>query len=136
MHLSTEQAQAILTPFVCTHVRPLESDADKQQVQQALLCLTQQSDYQTLGVCAESLAEGLQALQTYLQALGHPITVNTSHLPAIAGGVYLKFNTQRQSLHCDSYTGEYRGVLVTCQSNQPNAVGGTYGHLPLDLFNL
>ncbi|MGL5508894.1 MAG: DUF1824 family protein [Microcoleaceae cyanobacterium] len=48
--------------------------------------------------------------------------------------MYIKFNGMKQTYHLDSYQGEYRGVLVSCQSSDPQMVNGTYGHLPLDLF--
>jgi len=50
------------------------------------------------------------------------------------GAVYIKYNTQRQASYLDSYTGTYRGVLVSCQSENDQLVG-TYGHFPLDLFS-
>ncbi len=37
------------------------------------------------------------------------------------------------SYYLDQYTGEYRGVLVSCQS-EDDLIAGTYGHFPLDLF--
>jgi hypothetical protein len=52
----------------------------------------------------------------------------------IDGAIYIKFNGMKQTYHLDSYQGEYRGVLVSCQSSDPQMVNGTYGHLPLNLF--
>ncbi|NES92001.1 DUF1824 family protein, partial [Okeania sp. SIO2B9] len=40
----------------------------------------------------------------------------------------------KESYHLESYIGEYRGVLVSCQSAEDTGINGTYGHLPLDLF--
>ncbi|MDJ0594500.1 MAG: DUF1824 family protein [Pleurocapsa sp. MO_226.B13] len=47
--------------------------------------------------------------------------------------VYLKFSTQKMSYYSSEYTGEYRGVLVSIQS-EDDLIAGTYGHFPLDLF--
>ena len=38
------------------------------------------------------------------------------------------------SYYLDDYIGKYRGVLVSCQSEDDKIVG-TYGHFPLDLFS-
>jgi len=88
-----------------------------------------------LGVCASSLQEGFSALTPYLEAIGYnPATLEDSGFE-FEGPVYIKFNGKRESYHADSYTGEYRGVLVSCQSEDGEGVNGTYGHLPLDLFS-
>jgi predicted ATP-grasp superfamily ATP-dependent carboligase len=132
--LTVQQARKILEAFSCTQGKVLESETEKQQVRQALLFLTSLSDYQTLGICADSEAQALEALHSYLKALGYMKMVEAEASPNAKDGVYLKFNTQRQSLYWDAYSGEYRGVLVTCQMNTPSDLGGTYGHFPLNLF--
>jgi hypothetical protein len=103
-------------------------------IRQALLLLTSESDYQNLGICADSATQGLLALETYLQALGYKANLDHSDITSFAGSVYIKFNTQQESYYLDSYMGKYRGVLVSCQSSQNESINGTYGHLPLDLF--
>ncbi|HEY9658957.1 MAG TPA: DUF1824 family protein [Allocoleopsis sp.] len=45
----------------------------------------------------------------------------------------MKFNPNASSCYADSYTGEHRGVLVSCQSAD-DGINEMYGHLPLDLF--
>lgn len=132
-NLNVEQAQKILKEFSCTDTKSVDSEAQKALIRQALLLLTSKSDSQNLGVCADSTAQGFLALETYLQALGYKINLDQADTTSGVGPVYIKFSTQRESYYLDSYTGKYRGVLVTCQSLH-DEINGTYGHLPLDLF--
>nr|WP_275574949.1 DUF1824 family protein [Neosynechococcus sphagnicola] len=126
----------MLAAYSCNQNTPINSSQEKIQVRQALLAVIGEFDYQTLGICADTMTEAFQALQSYLQGFGLAFGAETQleSLPATTGGVYLKFNTQRQSFYSDTYTGSYRGVLVTCQSHDPQRSGATYGHFPLDLF--
>jgi len=110
------------------------AEAQKQPVRDALLWLNDMSEYQTLGICAEGLAEAETALKGYVTALSQPIQVD---LPADqAGAVFLKFNTLKNAWYLDGYSGESRGVLVTYHTSEPELedVNGTYGPFPLDLF--
>jgi hypothetical protein len=135
VELTRQQAEAILQDFVCTQGRVISSMAEQHQVQQAMIKVVQLSDYQTIGICADTVEQALVALDGYLQAFGQTRNSVATSVPNLESGVYLKFNTQRRSLYWDAYVGPYRGVLVTCQSDQPDGAGGTYGHLPLSLFN-
>ena len=105
--------------------------SDKSCVREALLTVVQLSDYQILGICADTLAEGQQALKTYSAALGYAPDVREG---AIAGSVYIKFNPKSGLCYAESYTGEHRGVLVSCQSAYESGINEMYGHLPLNLF--
>jgi hypothetical protein len=90
------------------------------------------SDYQILGVCADTAEQAIAALHTYLQAFG------LTDLPvpaAIAGVVYLKYNPKTGLCYLKPYEGEHRGVLVSCQSAYDGDVNETFGHFPLDLFD-
>jgi Domain of unknown function (DUF1824) len=133
--LTLQQAEAILQPFNSTQPPLIRPGNEQLVIRQALLQLTCLSEYQTLGICADGFMEGMNALNQYLNALGHAEFRQSLAQPIPEGAVYLKYNTQRQTLYCDAYTGPYRGVLVTCQSHQLNGSGGTYGHLPIDLFS-
>ncbi len=114
--------------------KSVDSESEKDLIRQALLLLTSKCDYQNLGICADSTAQGFLALETYLRALGYEATLERADISSLVGPVYIKFNTQRESCYLDSYTGKYRGVLVSCQSSQDESINGTYGHLPLELF--
>lgn len=133
--LAIAEAEKILKEYSCLQIKTVDSISEKKTLQQALLTLAKNSDYQMLGVCADQLDAGKTALISYLQALGY-----TPNLPEqlvnnqIDGAIYIKFNGMKQTYHSDSYQGEYRGVLVSCQSSDPQMVNGTYGHLPLNLF--
>ena len=74
-------------------------------------------------------------MSSYLKALGDEVTINYN-ITSFEGAVYIKFNGQNQKYYLDSYTGTYRGVLVSCQSSMYDSINGTYGYLPLDLFVL
>lgn len=133
-NLTIEQAQTILASFSCTNTKSVDLESEKALIRQALLLLTSQSDYQNLGICADSVAQGFLALETYLQALGYKSTLDPADTTSVFDPVYIKFNTERQSYYLDSYIGKYRGVLVSCQSSHDESINGTYGHFPLDLF--
>ncbi|MCL1463217.1 DUF1824 family protein [Argonema galeatum] len=133
-NLTVEQAQKILQQYSCTEVKPIESVSEKALVREALLLITNLSDYQNLGICADTATEGFSALESYLKGLGYKISLNTANILSEKDGVYIKFNTKKQSYYLDSYTGKYRGVLVSCQSSENESISGTYGHFPLNLF--
>ena len=134
-HLSIKEAQKILEAFNCTGSQTV-TQSEKVLIRQALLLLTNLSDYQNLGICADNAAQGFTALESYLKALGYEAPLEQVDSKSLVGPVYIKFSTQRGSYYLDSYTGQYRGVLVSCQSLANESVNGTYGHLPLDLFML
>lgn len=111
------------------------SSTQKQSVRSALLWLNDISDYQTLGICADSVSTAELALKSYVAALSQPINVD---LPTAPGAVFLKFNTLKNAWYLDSYSGNSRGVLVTYHTSEADMddVNGTYGPFPLDLFNV
>lgn len=128
--LTLEQAHQLLKRFDCLKPTSDITPAERDALQQALHRVASHSDYQILGICAETLAQAVQALETYATALGYDVVPN---LPAIDGAVYVKFNPKAGSCYTDSYAGAYRGVLVSCQSAD-EGINEMYGHLPLDLF--
>ena len=75
-----------------------------------------------------------EGLSNYLKALGYENALDIASLSPQENAVYLKFNTQKNSHYLDSYDGDYRGVLISCQSEDDN-ISGTYGYFPLDLFD-
>lgn len=114
--------------------KPAElSDAQKLSIRESLLWLNENSEYQTLGICASSIKEAEAALKGYVAALSQPINVD---IPAQEGAVFLKFNTLKNAWYLDGYAGDSRGVLVTYHTSEPELddVNGTYGPFPLDLF--
>lgn len=128
--LDLEAAHSILKGFSSLK-RGGEEPQDRDRIQQALLLAASQSDYQILGVCADSLEQGLGALSGYAKALGYSPNLN---LEPVEGSVYIKFNPNGRS-YASPYGGEHRGVLVSCQSAEETDVNEMYGHLPLDLFD-
>jgi hypothetical protein len=129
--LSLLDAQAQLAALNCRENQAIANPQERASLRQALLQVAAAADYHIFGVCADSLEQGVAALESYLQALGYPTEVA---LNSVEGSVYIKCNPGRKLCYAQPYTGEYSGVLVSCQSDDPDGVNDTYGHFPLDLF--
>ena len=132
-NLTLREAQKILAPFNCIETKSVDSESEKALIRQALLLLAENSDYQILGICAETPEQGLIALKSYAKALGYEASLDISKAE---GSVYIKFNPLTGLCYFESYTGKHRGVLVSCQSSYQDGINEMYGHLPLDLFIL
>ncbi len=132
--LTPAEAEKILNAFICTNNQSVDSSEEKSAIRAALVLLSNLSDYQMLGICADTVEQGLLAAESYLKALGYTVTLNREAIAPVEGAAYIKYNTLKGSYYADSYTGQYRGVLVSCQSASEGGINGTYGHLPLDLF--
>ncbi len=104
----------------------------RSQICEALDYLTKQADYHIFGICAETTHQGLQALQNYAAHFRYELP--DSDLPAIADGVYIKYNPRSRRYHADNYKGAYRGVLISLHTDFADGYSGTHGHFPLDLF--
>ena len=70
-------------------------------------------------------------MTSYIQALGYKFT---PEVPPVEGPIYIKYNPKLRSCHSDTYVGDHRGVLVSCQSEYDDDVNELFGHLPLELF--
>jgi hypothetical protein len=125
---SPEEAHRILKQFDGFDAVVQES---KDLIGRSLLLMASESDYQMLGICSDTLAQGLQALDHYAKALGYVPDLN---LEPVEGSVYIKFNPNGGKCYASPYVGEHRGVLVSCQSGEGDGINEMYGHLPLDLF--
>lgn len=130
-HLSVEEAQALLQEFNCSATRVVTSESEKALIRQAVLVVSRYSDYQILGICADTATQGIAALASYAKALGYQPNLD---LNSVDGSVYIKFNPATSLCYLNSYSGEHRGVLVSCQSPASGVINEMYGHLPLDLF--
>lgn len=119
-------AQTLLASFDCQ----TPPEIDPSQLREALLQVAQASDYQFLGICADSIDQAKSALATYAKALNY----SPCDLPDLAGAVYVKFNGRSGGGYAEPYGGFSRGVLVSCQSADADGVNATYGPLPIDLF--
>ncbi len=133
--LTFSEAHALLKQVDCGRMSSIHPSThpwnDRDRLQQALQLVTERSDYQIFGVCADSFQQGMEALSSYLSALGH----NTNPtLQPIQGSIYIKFKPNSDVCYVESYTGSHRGVLVSCQSYYADGISEMYGHLPLDLF--
>ena len=130
-------AVKFLKIFSCTEPTPNLEPSQAQKLRTTLLLVTQEAEWENIGICADNLTQAITALQSYLQALGykhnldHQVKEQTEIKPTEP--VYIKFNTQKMSLYADSYTGNSRGVLVATQGAEESALG-TFGYFPLDLF--
>jgi hypothetical protein len=129
--LTIAEARRFLNKFNCLDIAPILDASEKALVRQALILITKLSDYQILGICADTAEEGILAMKTYSRALGYEAPNN---LPTTEGPVYIKLNGKNGLCYLDSYAGHHRGVLVSCQSYYEGGINEMYGHLPLDLF--
>lgn len=111
------------------------SAEQRESIRQCLQILTEAADYHTIGMCADNQTIGLTALQSYAKYFGYDITADlVTALSTVDGSVYLKFNPRSNRLYVDTYQGDYRGGLVSFQSDLADGYSGTHGHFPLDLF--
>ncbi|MGB7412805.1 MAG: DUF1824 family protein [Thermosynechococcaceae cyanobacterium] len=125
--IALQQAHEVLITF-----EGAEPSSDTQRIQEALRCVTTTSDDQILGILADSFTEGIDALNDYTKALGYAVK---EPLEFIEGPIYIKFNPQTDLCYCEPYSGEHRGVLVSCQSAVAGGLNHMYGHLPLKLWS-
>ncbi|MEO0012394.1 MAG: hypothetical protein RLZZ535_783 [Cyanobacteriota bacterium] len=131
--LTLDKALKILKSYDCAQVTNTELLIEPVQLRKSLLLVTSLSSSQNLGICADDSQQGFSALASYLEAFGYQSSLEQEKIAQSSEPVYLKFSTQKMSYYSDKYTGEYRGVLVACQS-EDDLIAGTYGHFPLDLF--
>jgi Domain of unknown function (DUF1824) len=129
---SVQSAQQLLRQYMCINLGASAEGLDRATVRAALQTVAAASEYQILGICADDAAQGINALQAYLAALNYADQPVVSE--EIAGPIYIKYNPKLGRCYADSYIGEHRGVLVSCQSAYEDEVNETFGHLPLDLF--
>jgi Domain of unknown function (DUF1824) len=133
---TTENIRAVrqrLAQFSCLATPPKLSESKRQALREDLLWFSEQAEYETLGICADTIEQAQTALMAYIAALGCPMTIT---LPEHAGVVYVKFNTLKQTWYVDDYPGPSRGVLVAFHTSEPelDKINGTYGPFPFDLF--
>ena len=135
INLTLDKALKILKSYDCAEPTNTEIPAQPEQLRNSLLLVTSLSSSQNFGICADDLQQSFATLTSYLEALGyrHQINLEQESISQSSEPVYLKFNTQKMSYYSKEYTGEYRGVLVSIQS-EDDLIVGTYGHFPLDLF--
>ncbi|CEJ46433.1 DUF1824 family protein [Umezakia ovalisporum] len=130
-NLTVSEAKKILNKFNCLDIAPILKPSEKVLVRRALILVSRLSDYQILGICADTAEEGILAMRTYSHAFGYEVPTN---LPTPEGSVYIKLNGKNGLCYLDSYAGHHRGVLISCQSYNEGGINEMYGHLPLDLF--
>ncbi len=133
------ETQAALKYLQVFSVKPesvdVSSEVERERLRSHLLQITRLADYHNLGVCADRGMAGFTALAHYLTALGYPVPFNLVQLPAITEPVYIKFNGKTLVHYHDRYTGDYRGVLISCLSSDYEPLNGTFGYFPLTLFD-
>ena len=122
-----------LAQFSRLETPPVLSDTESANVRAALKLFNEAADYETLGVCADTLEEGKAAIEAYVATLRRPIQLDRDPR---SGPVYLKFNTLKGAWYLDDYVGTARGVLISFHASEPevDVINGTYGPFPLDLF--
>jgi hypothetical protein len=130
--LTIAQAQALLAEYSCVTPKVPTNAAETIALQTAVKRVAQQTDNQLFGILANTLEEAITTLAQYTQALG--ISVPQSPTTPDAPPIYLKLNAGTGLCYAKSYEGDYRGVLISFQSDLADGLNATYGHLPLNLF--
>ncbi|MDJ0661596.1 MAG: DUF1824 family protein [Crocosphaera sp.] len=131
--LSVDDALKTLKDYSCLQIKIVDFEADKHKLRQAIQIVSSLCETENIGICADNFQEGFTTLKSYLKALELCENVEKLTTAPKQTPVYIKFNTDTMSYYVDHYTGSYRGVLISCQSDNHNLVG-TYGHFPLNLF--
>jgi hypothetical protein len=133
--LSLPAAQALLRLFTCLDRQPAQPMPGPTEIRAAVRQVREQSDYQIFGICADTPNQAIASLHAYLTALDYPDLPQppTANL-APHTAVYLKYNPKTGLCYLSPYTGEHRGVLLSCQSAYEGDVNETFGHLPLGLW--
>ncbi len=124
---------ALLKDYSRLEIRIPQNDQEREDLRQAIVWICSQSETENFGICADDQASAENALGQYLQALDYGKAIAMEPGKAIEGPVYLKCQSQSLRFYLDSYDGDYRGVLISCQAEE-DALAGTYGYFPLDLF--
>ena len=132
-NLTLGKALKILKSYDCVQVKDTEPLIELEELRNSLLLVTSLSSSINLGICADNSQQAFATVASYLMALGYKNNLEKDNLSQSSEAVYLKFNTQKMSYYLNKYTQKYRGVLVSCQS-EDDLIAGTYGHFPLDLF--
>ena len=132
-NLTVDDALKILKYYSCLQIKIVDFEADKHKLRQAIKIVSSLCETENIGICADNFQEGFTTLKSYLKALGFSEDLEKSANAPKQAPVYIKFNTETMSYYVDYYAGSYRGVLISCQSDNHNLVG-TYGHFPLNLF--
>lgn len=123
---------ALLKAYSRIELRIPQNEGERIELRQAIAWICDQSEAENLGICADNQDLAILALSRYLNALGYGDATATQEM-VVEGPVYLKCNTQSLRFYVDSYDGDYRGVLIACQT-EDEILSGTYGYFPLDLF--
>lgn len=131
--LTLEKAVKNLTSYDRAQAANTEFLIEPDELRDSLLLVAGLSTSLNLGICADNFEPGFAALTSYLAAFGYQIDLEKNNAARNSEPVYLKFSSQKMSYYSDQYIGEYRGVLVSFQS-EDDLIAGTYGHFPLDLF--
>ena len=132
-NLTVDDALKILKDYSCLQIKIVDFEADKHKLRQAIKIVSSLCETENIGICADNFQEGFTTLKNYLKALGFSENLEQFSKIPKQNPVYIKFNTETMSYYVDYYAGSYRGVLISCQSDNHNLVG-TYGHFPLNLF--
>lgn len=134
--MNQTEAINLLKEFSCLEPKSINSQLEKQQLSQAVKLISDLADCQNFGICADNLDSGINALKNYLKATGYQDEIKLDKDMVVENEpIYLKFNTEKMSSIVSNYQGEYRGVLISIFASYNPEIEGTYGYLPLNLFD-
>ncbi|WP_069790591.1 DUF1824 family protein [Cyanobacterium sp. IPPAS B-1200] len=134
MNSEVSSALQVLKEYSGIETKIPASEEKKVELQKSLLLIVAKADYFNLGVCASSYDEGFSALNSYLRAFDYVLDLSRDKVDSDVP-IYIKFNGERLSKMVSDYSGDYRGVLITIFCDTDESILGTYGHLPLSLFD-
>jgi hypothetical protein len=135
--LTLAEATQVLAALTNIDVAPPLPGGQKMLVQRALQVVAAATDRVILGVCAPDLDRALASLRAIAAGLGQGLPGEEPDLRGDFSGdppAYCKCNLETGLFYASPYGGDHRGVLVACQSDDPEGINAIYGHLPLDLF--
>lgn len=131
--MSLQTDRQLLDSYSCLELKVPQTPAEVAALRSAIVQISAAAESENLGICADTQEEAYQALGQYLTALEYPVPATDERAAPLDQPTYVKFNTSTLKHYAKPYEGDYRGVLMSCQS-EDDVVNGTFGYFPLDLF--
>lgn len=131
--MSLQADRQLLDSYSCIELKVPQTPAEVTALRSAIIRIAAAAESENLGICADTVVQAYQALGQYLTALDYPLPAAEEFTVPTDQPMYVKFNTSTLKHYAKPYEGDYRGVLIACQS-EDDVVNGTFGYFPLDLF--
>ena len=109
MSIPIKSAVTFLRDFSCITPRIVASDEEKQALRQAISQVVQLSEWQNIGICANTIPQALQTLVAYLTGLGSSFIPEMPTDISFSTAIYLKYNG----------SSEFMGISTDDRSQKP-----------------